>query len=164
MVAATYTYVTVIDELRKVINDKPAATADQWMTDAQYEQFIFNRFESIKTTAYVFTLMATGVWTYGTNGSKLYLYDMSMSGKADCAYRLMCDGSIRLTAGTDTTASYTVSGTPVNFRELIIDICQYLITHMAQRASVNAGGASFSPQDEQRLIRIMETWRGVVAL
>ena len=164
MAAPSYTYNTVLDELKRAINDRRTDADEQWMTDSEYKAFIFRRFESNKNTTYIFSSRASGVWTYGTAGDRIWLYDMSFTGQNDAAYTVNSTGSIELTAGTDSSAQLTVSGTPVDFPELVIDVCQYLITHKAQESSVNIGGASFTPQDEQRIIRVMETWRGIKAV
>ena len=160
MAVAEYNYETVLEEIKLLVGDNDNA----WMTDTWYKSKIFEHFITNKQTTYSFGLRATGIWTARNDGRKIWFYDMSLTGLDDCIYTVNCNGSIELTTGTDTTDPYTVSGTEVNYPELVCDVCQYLITIMAQKASVNVGAVSYTPQDEARLISIMEIWRGIRAL
>jgi len=160
MAVAAYSYQTCLIELKTLIRD----VENKWMTDLWYKSKIFEHFVSNKVTTYSFPLRATGVWSYRTDGKKIMLYDMSFTGLADVEYQVNCNGSIEATSGTDETDPHTVSGTEVNYPELIVDVCQYLITHKSQDEAASVGATSFTPTDESRLITIMEYWRGIRAL
>lgn len=162
MASPEYTYYTVLDDLKKVINDPD----NDWQTDEWYYSKIFEHFKTDKQTTYSFGTRATGVWTLRNDGIKIWLYDMSFTGEDDCEYQVNCQGSIRLTggSGTDTNDTHTVSGTEVNFPELVVDVCMTLITQKAQQEPASVGAMSFTPMDEERLIKIAEIWRGMRAL
>lgn len=161
MAVAVYVYQTCLVELKTLIRD----VDNDWMADLWYKSKIFEHFTGNKNTTYSFGLRATGIWTYRTDGPKIMLYDMSFTGLDDVEYQVNCNGSIEVTnSGVDTTDPHTVSGTEVNYPELVVDVCQYLITHKAQDESASVGATSFTPMDEQRLIGIMEYWRGIKAL
>jgi len=160
MADAEYTYRTVLDELKEVLKTETA----QWMSDSWFKSKIFEHFRTDKQTTYSFGKRATGVWTLRHDGRKIWLYDMSFTGQDDCEYTVNCTGSIELTVGTDTNTTLTVSGTEINFPELVVDVIQYLITHKAQLEAASVGAMSFTPMDEERLQRVAEMWRGITAL
>lgn len=169
MAAAVYTDQDILTELKVVINDRPTDSADQWLSDDRYRSFILKHLTSEESTSLTFTRrVGSGsvgtVWTYSMSGEATYFYAMSFTGQVDATYIVDCKGSIYLSVGTDNSTSLTVTGTPINFSELVVEVCLYLITTLAQKAPVSAGSGSYTPPDEDRLVKVMEYWRGVVAL
>ena len=168
-ITMTVTLTTVLTELKKAIHDRPTDADEQWMTDTEYTQFIYKHFQGDEST-FTFQKRAgtttRNVWTYLLDNRSVMLFGMSFTESGTADYNAFCTGSIEETTSSleDTSTTIDVTATPVNFAELVIDVCQYLITHKAQKESVNVGSVSFSPQDEQRLIAVMETWRGIVAI
>lgn len=160
MAAAVKNNKTVLDRLRQVIDDA-AGSSQEWYSDEQLEEFIYRRFTSDKQDNYTFQLRAAGVWTQNLNSKHFHLFDMDFTGQDDATYTVNSTGSIRLTAGADASKALTVSGTQVNFNELVVDVLQDMYTQKVQKESVNVGAVSFTPQDEERLLRAMEVWRGM---
>ena len=163
------TLITVLTELKKAIGDRPDDSDEQWMSDTDYRQFIYKHFQGDEST-YTFAkrrgTSSVNVWTYELDNRSVMLFGMSFTEASGADYNAFCTGSIEETTSTlvDTSTSITVTATAVNFAELVVDVCQYLITHKAQKGSVNVGSVGYAPMDEQRLINIMETWRGIVAI
>lgn len=170
MVAPVYTNQDILTALKQAINDTPTDSTDQWLSDDVYRGFIHQHIITEESSSYTYTRRvgsgAVGtVWTnsLGANDGEYY-YEMSFTGTNDCTYIVDCRGSIRLSVGTDASTTLTVTATPVDFAELVISVCQYLITALAQKAPVAAGSGSYTPPDEDRLVRVMEYWRGIVVL
>jgi len=164
MADAVLTNQSVLQELKLLIRDND----NDWMTDLWYESKIYEHFRTDQQNTYTFnkrgTLGDKVTWTYRNDGLKVMFYGLTFTGEDDAEYQVNCNGSVQLTSGTDSNTTLTMTGTEVNFPELIVDVCQYLITHKAQDESVNVGAVSFTPQDEARLINIMEYWRGIRSL
>jgi hypothetical protein len=164
MAAASYTTVSLITECRRIIGDTHDESDHNWMTDAEYKAIIFKHITG-DSQSYSFHERASGVWTWGTGGDTIWLYGASCStGIDDSTYTIYPNGTLEETTSTiaDTSDSHTITGTPVNLPEVIVEICQRLITTKCQEAPVSAGSGSYTPPDEERIIRIMELWRGVI--
>ena len=159
MAVSDITQETLLARLKTILNDQKG-----WLTDQQYNGFIFNHL-ILDSSTYNYQVRASGVWNYNL-GEKLWLFDPTFTGVDDASYFIYADGSINETTDTkiDTSNSISVSGTLCDFVEVVVEVIQYLKTHKSQQESVNVGSVSFTPQDEERLTVIQEDWRGIVAI
>jgi len=162
MAVATYTYVTIIDEMRLALNWRGD---DKILTDDELESCMFEHFIGESTTI-TFKLKGTGVWaadkaqSYGA-----WIYLPRFTGADDCVYRVNSRGSIKLTTGTDTTTSYNITGTYINFPAIMVDTCMWLATNRAQEISESSmAGSMSSNQIHKQLLDMADTWQGMVAI
>ena len=89
---------------------------------------------------------------------------MTFTGIDDSVYVVNCNGSVKDNAKNDTQDTLTISGTEVNFPELVCDVIQWLISHKSYVESSSVGAASYTPVDEERLRTTAEMWRGIRSL
>jgi len=162
MAAPSYTYVTVLDEVRLALDWKGT---DKIMTDAEINRFIFEHILAEETT-WIFQKVTTGLYkcyhayTYG-----LMLYNPTFTGEDNNVYLVNARGSIVVTTGTHTTDNITVTGARVDFPLVMVDVLHWLATHRCKEISASSGGGSVSSASVAREIRDMiEYWQGVTAL
>ncbi len=168
MVAGTYTVSTVTDAVRLAINWKGT---DAIITDAEINQFIFENIESTIGT-YTFQLVTaastgpTGVYKcFHGRSYGLFLWAPTMTCEADCVYVINSRGFITVTSGTPTATQITVTGTPVDFSTVMVQLLHWLATHRCQEISVSAmGGSMSSSQVHKQLIDMIEQWQGITQL
>lgn len=169
MVAGTYTVVTVLDEVRLALSMKGT---DAFVTDDEIERFIYANIEGTTRSTHNFTLITAA--TTGPSGVYacvdgrpygLMLFGPTMTCEADCVYVLNARGSITVTSGTPTATSITVTGIPVDFSTVMVQLLHWLATHRAQEISESMGGGSISPGGvKDQLIDMCEYWQGITAL
>jgi hypothetical protein len=169
MVAGSYTVVTVLDEVRLALAMKGS---DAFLSDDEIERFIYANLESTSRSTHNFTLVTAA--TTGPSGVYvctvgrpygLMLFAPTMTAEDDCVYVLNARGSITVTSGTPTAKTITVTGIPVDFSGLMVQLLHWLATHRAQEMSVSIGDGSVSAQSiHAQLIEMAEYWTGIVTL
>jgi len=168
MVAGAYTVSTVLDAVRLALGWKGT---DQIVTDAEINGFVIENMTSTNST-YQFDLVTaattgpTGVYKcFHGQSYGLWLWAPTMTCEDDCVYVINTRGYITVTSGTPVAKAITVTGTPVDFATLMVQICHWLAQHRAQEMSVSAGTGSISPSGVMdQLIKMAEYWQGVTAL
>jgi len=162
MAAATYTYVTVLDEIRLALDWKGT---DKIMSDAEINRFIFEHIMAEEST-WVFQKVTTGLYkNYHGYSYGLMLYNPTFTGEDDCVYLVNARGSISVTTGTHSTETINVTGARVDFPTVMVDILHWLATHRCKEISESVGGGSVSSTSVAREIRDMiEYWQGVTVL
>jgi hypothetical protein len=169
MAAGSYTVVTVRDEVRLALAMKGS---DAFLTNAEIDRFIFKHL--IGTTRGVYNFMlVTAVSTgpsgvYIHNNGKPYglmLFGPTMTAEADCVYVLNASGSITVTSGAPSATSIDVTGIPVDFPGVMVELLHYLATHRAQEISVSIGDGSVSAESvHAKLLEMADYWTGIVTL
>jgi hypothetical protein len=161
MASAVYTTVDVIDLLKLTLDD----TGGDLLTAAQYNAYILKHIIA-KSQNFKLTEIVTGT-TYTYMGDPVWIYGIATTeGEDDKVYEVNCQGTILVTTGAHAAGDITVTGALVDFPELMVEICVYLLAqHKAQEMSVTLGDGSMSPEEVHRkLVSMAEYWRGVTAI
>jgi len=161
--AATLTVETVLQRVKLGVNDAGATAL--WLTDAQYNTFIANAVVQ-SDSAHVFQLMGTGLWKlagaeWGGNPYCLQFANSTAPITAAAStgtYNISCWGSI-VTAATDTTAAYSITGCVVDYAAVMSELNFWLAQHRALQLASNTGqdvGSTYA-----YLIKIAQYWAGI---
>ena len=153
--------VTLLNELKLHLNDKSAADAG-FITDAEYERFIFNNFVSGDEQDFVFDKASTGIYVHRAGG--LVLYAADFTAEDDVTYTLNPRGSIKVTAGTATVTQITVTGVRVDWDELLVEVLLFLANHRSREVAQALGDGNYDPGIVRTaLIEQAEVIRGVTS-
>ena len=169
MAAATITVHSVAIELARAMNDAPTAISGSTvnagyriMSLAEYTRFALQcRTGNIQS--YVLNQIGTsGVWDYAiAQGADspvaLFLENATtpFTGDNDCTYQVYCIGpSIMQTVGTtDTVASLTLTGFPVNFREALARVKEFIAGYRILQYTQSNGANNISPEQAAAALR-----------
>lgn len=159
MSSGTVTVKTLVDELTEIFDDHDFALLPDG--EAAYTRAILKRIITDEGT-YSFRKASTGYYYYNP---EIYLWDPTYTPTDDTSGTLHSLGSIEITSGTESADPIIVTGTPVDFPEVVVDICLYVATNRAQLASQIVFGTSMNVEDTQRkLVAMAAQWRGPFAL
>lgn len=159
MAAAVITVHSLAVELAKCINDANY----NFMSLVEYTRFPL-QCRTGEIQSYTLTQIGTsGVWDYVNpqgNAEPIAIWLENgtaplTSPDADCTYQVYCLGpSIFQSAGTtDTVASFTLTGFPVNFREAKARVKIWLADNRAVEFAQSFGGGSISPEAAAAYLR-----------
>lgn len=161
MAAGTVNVVTLLTELKLYLNDVDG----NLITDAQYEEFIFDNFISGDEQDFIFDKAITGIYTYRAGGLALFTVGSTpFAPEDDIVYTLNPRGSIKVTTGTATATQITVTGVRVDWDELRVDCLMFLATHRSMEVAQALGDGNYDPGIVRTaLIEQAEVIRGVTS-
>jgi len=163
MADPVYNSVTILDEVRLALGNK---TTDAILTDIEIKRFILQNVISESASYTLQELGSTGDYVYpGVSADYgLWLYGMSFTGEDDIEYTVNERGSIDITGGSGTAVEdeYTVTGAVIDFSNVMVQICHWLMTHRAQEIAQSNPAGSITPATiRAELQKIAEHWQGV---
>jgi len=142
------TTVTATDLLAKAIRDPDSKV----LTADDLERYILSHIGNEQS--YPATKRVAGYWTCS---GPLCLWSPTFTGESGADYTINAGAplssgtvSIKLTNGTDTRSTITVTGAPVDFNECLAEVLEYIATHRAQQYSQSISGGSVSPETARR--------------
>lgn len=169
MAAATYTIHSLAVELARAMNDAPTSITGNTqnagyriMSLTEYTRFALQcRSGGIQT--YTLNQIGTsGVWDYqiaqgADSPVALWLENNTtpFSGDNDCTYQVFCIGpSIFQSVGTtDTATSLTLTGFPVNFREALARVKEFIAGYRILQYTQSNGINNISPEQAAQALR-----------
>lgn len=140
MVAAIYSNVTTVADVKLRLGDRGTSDTDSFLTSPQYTDFIMKRIIA-KASAYSLERVVAGYWRF--IGS-IYLFMPSSTacywtpaGEDGCTYITTPNGNVVLSAGTHAgTDNLVTTGPTVDLPELMVDLCMFLAQHRDRKSVV----------------------------
>lgn len=165
MAAGTIGTVTIIDHLKLYLNQ----VGGDFLTDAQYTDAIMSHADTDATTTWKLQERTAGYFTYGTGGDEpMYMWFAAtpFSPEDDLVYRLNAKGpTVVVTTGTHAGGDITVSGFPVDFDQVLIDLLEMLQVRHAKQKGISIGSASISVDNTfQTIGQMIQNLRGGVSI
>jgi len=160
MASGVITTVSLMDELAIIFLD----SSNQMFTESEYAGFILRHVDS-NESSYTAQQAIGNYYYVDTNP---YLLGPSFTADDDTSYTVRGAGStIEVTSGTHTGDTISITGASINFKLVVADICDYIATNAAKKAStVFAGGdGQWSIDDvHKKIVEIRNFWVGAVPL
>jgi len=128
---------TIFDNCRDIV-DKVGATNS--ISENALSEMAF-KYITRTSQVYTFEQLATGLYRYASQ-KHLYLYAPTFTGEGGVDYTIHANASILVTAGTHSTQTIAVTGTPIRFYAFVSEVCMYLASQLAQKGTVSTGSSS----------------------
>ena len=138
---------SIIDNMKRELND---TAGDMWSeSDTQAERYVVGNFIGTEQT-FVFTKIATGYYTCNVGTDALFFSSATPFSGAATDYDIDAGTDelnpfIKVTSGTETASSLTVTATRVNYRNAMADVFWWRAGIAAQEDdSINLDGSTTS--------------------
>lgn len=163
------TVITIEDEIQIALNDFAAGLGQEpkWLTRQLLRGFIFERTSTGEGT-YTLQKLTTGVYKdLSFPGSyALWFADQTTPFAAEGSetYDIWARGlKAYVKTGSRSSATISVTGTPVHFDRVMADVYWYLANHRSKEVAQQIGGNDYSPDAAYRACLAQhEYWKGVV--
>lgn len=171
---ATVSY-TVQTRIREMINDRLQdtngdATDDDlrsMLSDEQIEEFIIQNIRE-QASGYVFQRLnsTSNYYKYFTLDAQQHFFDASFTGEVGVDYEIHSNGYIKVTGGSPTATSYTVTASVVHVGYVLYDIFMFLANHRCQEVNTMVYNGEFKniEQTYNSLVKQAHLCRGAYSI